>query len=115
MSRRFYLPFLALAVVSVLTIPVWAKPNAKPSLSTTITFDSALKLANQTLAPGKYRLVAQQNDAKFELNGKTVADVPCTMKTLPKKSQHTELFTDPNNRLTQIKVSGKTEALEFGS
>jgi hypothetical protein len=115
MSRRPFLFFLALAVASVMTIPVWAKANAKASLSTTITFDSAIKLANQTLAPGKYRVVAQANNAKFELNGKTVADVPCTMKTLPNKSQHTELFTNGNNRLTQIEVSGKTEALEFGS
>jgi len=114
MSRRPLLFVLALAAVSLLTMPAWAKPNANDSLRANITFYSSLKLANKTLAPGKYQVVAQENNAKFERNGKTVADVPCTMKMLPKKSQHTELFTD-HNRLTQIHVSGKTEALEFGS
>ena len=116
MTRRMSPFFIAIAVTAVLTIPSWARDNSSAALSASISLDSTATInnTNTTLEPGEYKVVAEQNQAKFEKNGKVVAEVPCTLKTLPGKAAHTEFIVD-QGRLLEIQVSGKTEAIEFSS
>ena len=116
MTRRVLPFFIAVAVITMITIPSWAKDNSSGALSARISLDSATTVnnSNTTLEPGEYRVVAEQNQAKFEKNGKVVAEVPCTLKTLSGKAAYTEFSID-QGRLLEIQVSGKTEAIEFSS
>ena len=116
MTRRLLPFFIAVAVIAVLTIPSWAKDNSSGALTARISLDSATTVnnSNTTLEPGEYKVVAEQNQAKFEKDGKVVAEVPCTLKTLSGKAAHTEFSID-QGRLLEIQVSGKTEAIEFSS
>jgi hypothetical protein len=114
MSRRLLLLFATTAVFALMAIPSWAKNNSNGSLSATIDLNSKAALNNTTLVPGEYRVVVEGNQAKFEKDGKVVAEVPCTLKTLSTKATQTEFVVD-HDRLTEIKVSGKTEAIEFSS
>ena len=66
------------------------------------------------LPPGHYKVIAEGNEAKFEKGGKVVAQVPCTLKTLPQKAQQDEFQVD-DHRLVQIDVSGKLQAITFGA
>jgi hypothetical protein len=108
--------FIAVAVITMITIPSWAKDNSSGALTARISLDSATTVnnSNTTLEPGEYRVVAEQNQAKFEKDAKVVAEVPCTLKTLSGKAAHTEFSID-QGRLLEIQVSGKTEAIEFSS
>lgn len=103
-----------LAAVTVISIPSWSKSNSKNYLSTTIDLASPTRIRNKQLQPGKYKVIAEGNEAKFERDGKIVAQVPCTLKTLSQKAQEDDFQTD-HNRLTQIDVAGKMEAITFGS
>jgi hypothetical protein len=83
-------------------------------LSTSIDLTSATKIQNTQLQPGQYKVIAEGNEAKFEQDGKIVAQVPCTMKMLPNKAKQNRYELD-HDRLTEIDVSGKTQAIQFGS
>jgi hypothetical protein len=113
MSRRLLL-LLTVPVLAVMTLPVWAKSNPKDSLSTTITISSTASLNSVTLAPGEYKVVAEGKQAKFERDGKLVAEAPCTWVTLSSKPPYSEVMTD-HNRITEIDFSGKTQAIKFPS
>lgn len=112
MSRRVLQFSLAIAVVCVMSIPVLARPNSKESLSTTIDLITAVNIGNKMVEPGEYKVVAENNRARFEKDGKVIAQVPCTLKTLPAKAHDTEVAVD-SNQLTEIRISGKTQAMEF--
>ena len=111
---RHILPFLAVAVFTIMTVPVWGGSNAKDSLSATINVESTSSLSNTKLAPGEYKVVTEGNMAKFERNGNVVAEVPFTWKTLSTKSPYTAVLSD-HDRITEIDFSGKTAAIEFPS
>lgn len=113
MTRRL-LPLFTLAAVVVMAIPALAKSNSSNSLNTTVDLYSTATVNNTKLAPGEYRVIAEGNQAKFEKDGKTVAEVPCTMKTLPSKASSSEFVMD-HDKITEIQVAGKTEAIEFSS
>ncbi len=114
MFRRFLPLFIVAAAVAVMTIPVRAKNNSSDSLTATLDLDSTATINKTTLTPGEYRVVAEGNQARFEKDGKTVAEVPCTLKTLPNKASLSEFVMD-HDRLTEIQVAGKTEAIEFST
>ena len=116
MSRRPLQLFFAIMAVSAMSIPLWAKPKPSSSetIKATIEVSSSTALGSMTLAPGEYHVTATGNQVKFERDGKIVAEVPCTMKDLSSKAQQTEISVD-HDRLTEIQVSGKTKAIEFGS
>jgi hypothetical protein len=116
MTRHVLPLFIAISVIAILTIPSWAGDNSSGALSARISLDSIATVnnTNTTLEPGEYKVVAEQNQAKFDKDGKVVAEVPCTLKTLPGKAAHTEFVVD-QGRLLEIQVSGKTEAIEFSS
>ena len=113
MSRRL-LPLFITAILVVITIPSWAKGNSNGSISVTITLTENANVNNTTLAPGEYKVIAEGNKATIEKGGKVVAEVPCTLKTLPNKAPQTAATVD-HGVLTEILASGKTEAIEFSS
>lgn len=98
----------------LISIPSWSKTDSKNRLTATIDLTTPMSIQGEQLQPGTYKVVADGNEAKFERDGKVVAQVPCTFKTLTQKAQMDDFRTD-NNRLTQIDVSGKTQAIVFGS
>jgi len=114
MSRRVLQFSLAIAVLSAMSIPVLARPSSKDSLSATVNLLSTVTVGNKTVEAGEYKVVAQDNSAKFEKEGKVVAEVPCTLKTLPAKARETMVAVD-HDTLTEIQVSGKMQAIEFAS
>jgi hypothetical protein len=111
-QRLFH--FLALAAFVVMILPAqgWSKP--KDSVSTTISVSTTVSVNNKTLEPGEYKVVVEGNTAKFERDGDVVTEAPCTWKTLPNKSQYSDVATD-HNRITEIDFSGKTQAIVFPS
>lgn len=114
MSRLLLSILSVFAALTLMSVPSWGKPSAKDSLSTTIDILSTTSIQNTQLQPGHYKVIAEGNEAKFERDGKVVAQVPCTLKTLSQKAQQSEFEID-HNRLTEIDVSGKTQAIDFGS
>lgn len=113
MSRRL-LSLSAIAVLGLMILPAWANNNSKDSIKTTIDITSTSKVSGTTLRPGQYTVVAEGNQAKFERDGKVVAEVPCTVKTLSTKSPNNQLVMD-HGQITEIDLSGKTQAIELPS
>ena len=72
----------------MMTLPVWAKPNSSEALKATVNLTETTTLNNTTLTPGQYKVTAEGNQATFERDGKIVAQIPCTWKTLPNKSEY---------------------------
>ena len=97
-----------------MTIPAWAKPNSEGTVKTTINLQQQVTMHNSTLTPGRYEVVVEGNQAKFKQDGKVVAEIPCTWKTLPSKSQYSAVLVK-NNQITEIDFSGKTQAINFSS
>jgi hypothetical protein len=114
MTRRLFTVFLAIIALAVMTLPALAKPNSNATIKATFDILSTMKVGSTTLAPGHYDVVVEGNQAKFERGGKTVAEVPCTLKNQSTKAQHTQLTGD-NGQLSEIQVSGKTQAIEFSA
>lgn len=114
MTRRLLPLFTVAAAIAVMAIPALAKNNSSNSLDATLDLYSTATVNNTKLTPGQYRVIAEGNQAKFEKDGKTVAEVPCTIKTLPSKASSSEFVMD-HNQLTEIQVAGKTAAIDFSS
>ena len=114
MSRPLLIILTIFAAWTLVSVPSWGKTTTKDSLSTSIDLTSATKIQNTQLQPGQYKVTADGNEAKFEQDGKIVAQVPCTLKMLPTKSKQNRYEMD-HDRLTEINVSGKMQAIQFGS
>jgi hypothetical protein len=114
MSRRLLPLFIAAVAFAVVTIPAWSKSSSSNSINVTITLAQKANVNTTTLDPGDYKVVVEGTQAKFEKDGKVIAEVPCTLKTLSTKALQTETAID-HDQLTEIQVSGKTEAIEFSS
>jgi hypothetical protein len=114
MTKRLLPFFVVTAVLAVMAIPSYARTNSSDSISATIDLASKANLNNTALVPGQYKVVAQGNQATFEKDGKIVAEVPCTLKNLSSKANYTESFMN-HDRLTEIRVSGKNQAIELSS
>lgn len=108
---------VAISIFSIWTlvsIPSWSKSNAKDRMTTNIKIDSTINISNKQLVPGRYKIFVEGNEAKFERDGKVVAEAPCQVKTLPEKAKFDEIKTD-HDRLTEIDLSGKTQSIQFGT
>jgi hypothetical protein len=114
MSRLMLAILSVCAVLTLMAAPSWGKTDTNEQLKTTITLSTATKIQNTQLQPGEYKVTAEGNQVKFERDGKVVAQVPCTLKTLSEKARQSEFKTD-HDRLTEIDVSGKMQAIAFGS
>ncbi len=112
---RFYTKYcLGLAAVALLTLPAWASTNHRDSMS--FDLSQQLTVGQTQLMPGHYRVEATESQPTFEVlqNGKVVATVPCKWVRLNNKPSDSE-FQSSNNRMTELKFAGRTEALQIGS
>lgn len=114
MFRRPMLFVLMFGALAAMSLPALAKPNTNASIKATIDITSPTKIGSTTLAPGQYNVTVEANQAKFEQDRKTVAEVPCTLKDLPSKAQETQFLVN-DDQITEIQVSGKTQAIEFSA
>ena len=114
MSRHALAHSLTTLAIVAMAVPIWAKSTTHRDLTTTIDLDSTAKVGSKTLSAGEYKVIAEGSQARFERDGKTVAEVPCTWKTLPNKAANSEFLMD-RDHLTEIQVGGKTQAVEFSN
>jgi hypothetical protein len=113
-SRRLWQGALIAMAGIAMTLPVWAKPAAQTTLRAQIDIVSRAQLAGKTLQPGHYMVVVRGRDAKFQRDGKTVADVSCSMKTLHQKARTDAAYLN-GHQLTEVQFAGRTEAADFSS
>jgi hypothetical protein len=113
-SRRLWQGALIAGAGIAMTLPVWAKSASQTTLRAQIDLTSQTKLAGKTLQAGHYMVIVNGHDAKFERDGKTVADVSCNMKTLHQKARTDAAYLN-GGRLTEVQFAGKTEAANFSS
>jgi hypothetical protein len=97
-------------VATAMAIPLWL--TAADTIHKTIHIGSSATVAGKSLQAGDYDLMVNGTQAKFSMKGKVVAEVPCTMKTLPAKSEHDIVQID-GGAVTEIDFQGKTEAIGF--
>jgi hypothetical protein len=98
-------------VATGMALPLWVTA-ATDSLHKTVRLGATATVAGKTLQAGEYDLVVNGNQAKFSSKGKVVADVPCTWKTLPAKSDHDMVLTS-GSTMTEIEFKGTTQAIDF--
>jgi len=103
--------FFTALVATAMALPLWVIA-ATDSLHKPVYLGSTATVAGKTLQAGNYDLVVKGNQAKFERNGTVVAEVPCTWKTLPAKSDHDGVDTD-HGAVTEIQFKGNTQAIDF--
>jgi hypothetical protein len=69
-------------------------------------------VGGKTLQVGDYDLLISGNQAKFTSNGKVVAEVPCTWKTLETKPAYDQVLIN-GGAVTEIEFQGKTQEIDF--
>jgi hypothetical protein len=114
MSRRSLPIFLAIMALTAMSVSVWAKNDSGDTITTNLKLTSPTMVGTTRLAPGNYKVIADGSKAKFELGGKVVAEIPCTLKDFAGKVNETTFVLD-RDQLTEIQVSGKTKTIEFSS
>ena len=107
--------FLAILAFSAMSVSVWAnKTDPGNAVSGTIKLSAATKVGNARLAAGEYKVIADENQAKFQKGNKVVAQVPCTLKPLSFMPMTTAFVTE-NGGISEIQVSGSEMAIEFST
>ncbi len=110
MSARVRLRLFAALVAIGLALPLWL--SAADSLHKKVHLGSSATVAGKPLPAGDYDLMVNGNQATFQSKGKVVAEVPCTWKTLPAKSDHDVVQID-NGALTEIQFQHGAQAIDF--
>jgi hypothetical protein len=95
-----------------MSVSVWAKNDTSDTITTKIKLDAATTVGTTQLAPGEYKVTADGSKAKFELKGKVVAEVPCTLKDANSKLNQSSFVLD-NNKIVEIQIAGKSKSIEF--
>ena len=103
--------FITALVAIGMALPIWSAVAAD-SIKKTVHFGATATVAGKTLQEGDYDLVVTGTQAKFSSKGKVVAEVPCTWKTLPAKSEH-DMVMITGGAVTEIDFQGKTQAIDF--
>ena len=103
--------FITALVAIGMALPIWSVAAAD-SIKKTVHIGANATVAGKTLQEGDYELVVNGTQAKFSIKGKVVAEVPCTWKTLPAKSEHDIVMID-GGVVTEIEFQGKTQAIDF--
>ena len=112
--KKFYRLFsilFAIVAISAMTASLWADSSA---ISATIKFGSATKVGDTQLAPGQYKVTADENGAKFQKGNKVVAQVPCELKPLSFMPRETVYIVDKGS-VSEIQVSGSEMAIDFST
>ena len=111
MNVRVRSRFITALVATGMALPIWVTAAAD-SIHKTIHIGAAATVAGKSLQEGDYDLMVTGNQAKFSSKGKVVAEVPCTWKNLPAKSEHDIVLID-GGVVTEIEFQGKTQAIDF--
>ena len=107
--------FLTILAFSAMSVSVWAnKTDPGNTVSGTIRVTATTKVGNTQLAAGEYKVIADENQAKFQKGNKVVAQVPCTLKPLSFMPKATAFVTQ-NGGISEIQVSGSEMAIEFST
>jgi hypothetical protein len=101
---------LLLASVS---IPLLSQPQAASSLKKSVSVASDATVAGKALKAGDYTLVVKGTDAKFEQDGKVVADVTCTWDSAPSRLDYDSLLVS-DSKVVQFQEGGTTTEIDFG-
>jgi hypothetical protein len=109
MTGRMLSRCLAILAIAVMAAPLWA---ATSSIRKDIDITNKTEVNGKMLQPGNYELVVNGNQAKFEKNGKIVADAPCKWTPLKTTSQYDALLYN-KNMLTGIQFQGRNQAISF--
>jgi hypothetical protein len=107
--------FVAILAFSAMSVSVWAnKTDPGNAVSGTIRLSTATKVGNARLAAGEYKIIADENQAKFQKGNKVMAEIPCTLKPLSFMPK-TTAFVMENGGISEIQVSGSEMAIEFST
>jgi hypothetical protein len=109
MVGRMFSRSLMFLAIAAMAIPMCA---ATSSLHKTIDITNKTDLNGKMLQPGYYTLVVNGNQAKFEMNGKLVANAPCSWTTMKNKSQYDALLYT-RDELTGIQFEGSKQVINF--
>jgi hypothetical protein len=110
MTARVRSRLLTALVATGMALPLWL--TAADSLHKKVHIGASATVAGKALPAGDYDLMVSGNQAKFQSKGKVVAEVPCTWKTLPAKSEHDIVQID-NGTLTEIEFQNAAQAIDF--
>ncbi|HUJ33392.1 MAG TPA: hypothetical protein VLY23_19070 [Candidatus Acidoferrum sp.] len=102
--------WIAVAVLFMLAVPVWAHTDtAQLSVTQPATIGAT------QLKPGNYRLEIKNNDTQLKVvdtdTDRTVAEVPCRWIQLNTKPDQTEVVLT-HNKVTEIDFGGSTQAIK---
>ena len=93
-------------------VPLFSQPPSSSSLKKTVTIDSDATVAGKPLKAGEYTLRVKGADAKFERDGKVVAEVNCNWQTAPSKVASDTLELN-GNQVVEFQEGGTTNLIEF--
>jgi hypothetical protein len=111
MNVRVRTHFSTAVMAIAMTFPLWLTAGAD-SLHKRVHLSSPATVGGKTLQEGDYDLMISGNQAKFTSNGKVVAEVPCTWKTLETKAAYDQVLIN-GGAVTEIEFQGKTQAIDF--
>jgi hypothetical protein len=101
-----------------LAVLILVAPSLASSRKDSTGFNPAqpTTIGNTQLQPGQYTLEATegQNQLKVLRDGKVIATVPCHWVQLPAKPDSSEVLSDSNNQVTEIRFQGRPEAVRIG-
>jgi hypothetical protein len=108
MKIRYYDLLLTTAVVAI-AAPAWARTD-----TATLTFGKTAHVGSTMLAPGSYKVRAEENgkQIEFEKDGKVIAQIPCHWIQLNAKPQNDEALVD-NDTVQEIRFEGRTAAAQI--
>ncbi len=105
-----------LCAVALMALPLLASARPKatnPQVEKkNIVLDDPATVNGKTLKPGKYEVVIDGNQVKFEQDGQTVVQAPCDWKTMPYKSAYDSTTYSAQHVLQELEFEGSNKALE---
>ena len=111
MNVRVRMHFSTALMAIAMTFPLWLTAGTD-SLHKRVHLSSPATVGGKTLQVGDYDLLISGNQAKFTSNGKVVAEVPCTWKTLETKPAYDQVLIN-GGAVTEIEFQGKTQEIDF--
>jgi hypothetical protein len=114
-SRRGFNLFAPILVALLVAMPLAARDEGKNGKVTKADVElfNAVTLAGKQLAPGIYRISADDAKVTVTLNGKVVAEAPVTWKDETSKPPSSNIVTN-DNQIREIHFNGKMRYISIG-
>jgi hypothetical protein len=109
---------LALTILAALLLaaPTWAGDTTMPKhskpMSTTVQLSTTTTLSGKTLAPGSYKVTANDTTVSISQNGKVIAEAPIQWKDEEDKAEHSMIVYDSHG-VREFHFDGKTRYVEI--